>query len=57
MDTAGNAYVAGTTDATNFPTAGGALQGTLPGVATNTAFVTKLNPTGTALVLLHLPGR
>ena len=48
MDSSGNAYVTGYTSSTNFPTAnafqpngGGGIQD---------AFVTKLNPAGSALV-------
>jgi hypothetical protein len=47
VDASGNAYVTGGTFSTNFPTAN-ALQATLTG--TRNAFVTKLNPTGSALV-------
>ncbi|MGH2359169.1 MAG: SBBP repeat-containing protein, partial [bacterium] len=48
-DAAGNAYVTGSTLSTNFPTTTGAFQtGTGPPAAD--AFVTKLNPAGTALV-------
>jgi hypothetical protein len=48
VDAAGNAYVTGDTDSTNFPTTVGAFQ---PGFAAGgDAFVTKLNPTGSALV-------
>ncbi|HEY0083603.1 MAG TPA: SBBP repeat-containing protein, partial [Pyrinomonadaceae bacterium] len=47
VDTEGNAYVAGFTDSTNFPIAN-AVQGTMGG--TQDAFVTKLNPAGSALV-------
>src|ERR1700752_1042099 len=47
IDTIGNAYVTGTTDGTNFPTTAGAFKAT----STNSgAFVSKLNPTGTALI-------
>jgi len=48
VDSEGNAFVSGATDSTNFPTTAGAFQTTLGG-ATD-AFVTKLNPTGSALV-------
>jgi len=47
VDAAGNAYVSGATHSTNFPTTGDALRSTLAGFAD--AFVTKLNPTGSAL--------
>src|SRR5262245_5888844 len=48
VDITGNAYVMGYTDADDFPTTAGAFQ-TGFGGATD-AFVTKLNPTGSALV-------
>src|SRR5439155_8240278 len=48
VDAAGNAYVTGDTDSSNFPTTAGAFQTTLDGFLA--AFVTKLNPTGSALV-------
>lgn len=47
IDTAGNAFVAGSTTSTDFPTQA-PFQGTYGGGSD--AFVTKLNPTGTALV-------
>jgi Beta-propeller repeat len=47
VDGSGNAYVTGYTSSTNFPTAN-ALQSTLAGG--NNAFITKINPTGSALV-------
>jgi hypothetical protein len=47
VDASGDAYIAGATGSTNFPTAGPA-QTTKRG--TTNAFVTKLNPAGTALV-------
>jgi len=49
VDSSGNTYMTGATTSTTFPTTGGAFQTTLTG-ATRNAFVTKLNPTGTALV-------
>ena len=49
VDAAGNAYVTGETRSTNFPTTPGALQPTFGGGSAD-AFVTKLNPTGSALV-------
>jgi hypothetical protein len=48
IDAAGNAYVAGSTQSANFPTTAGAVQATFGGASD--AFVTKLNPTGSALV-------
>src|SRR3989442_681315 len=48
VDTAGNAYVTGPTYSTNFPTTPGAFQTTFGGDID--AFVTKLNPIGSALV-------
>jgi beta-lactam-binding protein with PASTA domain len=52
VDGSGNAYVTGTTCSTNFPVTTGAFQTAYN--STNkfgeSAFVTKLNPTGTALV-------
>ncbi|HXT36563.1 MAG TPA: SBBP repeat-containing protein, partial [Chloroflexota bacterium] len=47
VDSGGNAYVAGITGSTNFPTVN-ALQAHLAG--TENAFVSKLNPTGSALL-------
>jgi len=46
VDAAGNAYVSGHTASSNFPTTSGAFQTTLGGSVN--AFVTKLNPTGSA---------
>jgi hypothetical protein len=48
VDAAGNAFVTGSTQSLNFPTTAGSFQTTLGGSAD--VFVTKLNPTGTALV-------
>lgn len=49
VDGSGNAYVAGMTGSTNFPTTPGAYQTSNPHDFTN-AFVSKLNPTGSQLV-------
>jgi hypothetical protein len=48
VDTSGNAYVTGITSSTNFPTAN-AVQPSY-GVGMSDVFVTKLNPSGSALV-------
>jgi len=48
IDSSGNAYIAGLASSTDFPTTAGAYQPTRAD-KTN-AFVTKLNPTGTALL-------
>src|SRR5712672_1576210 len=48
VDTNGNAYVTGSTKSANFPTTAGAFQPTYGGVTD--AFVTKLDPTGSALI-------
>jgi hypothetical protein len=48
VDSAGNAYVTGAATSSPFPTTAGAFQTTYGGGTD--AFVTKLNPTGTALV-------
>ncbi len=48
VDSSGNAYVTGNTQSANFPTTAGAFQGSLAGPVS--AFVTKLNATGTALI-------
>lgn len=50
VDGAGSAYVTGATTAFDFPTTPGAFQRTDRGTVSNTGFVTKLNPAGTALV-------
>ncbi len=55
IDTAGNAYVTGQTQSSNFPTSAGAFQSASGGCGSSypylcDAFVAKLNSTGTALV-------
>jgi hypothetical protein len=49
IDRAGDAYLAGPTLSSDFPTSPGALQETAPG-GDHDGFVTKLNPTGSGLV-------
>ena len=49
IDAAGHAYVTGTTQSSTFPTTVGAFQTSFGGGGAD-AFVTKLNPTATALV-------
>jgi hypothetical protein len=54
VDSAGNAYIAGFTDSTNFPTTANAIQ-TVLGSSTNSiivnnAFVAKFGPSGTNLI-------
>lgn len=52
VDNSGSAYVTGSTCSTNFPVTPGSYQTSNPAAASNgcTAFITKLNATGTALV-------
>jgi uncharacterized protein (TIGR03437 family) len=56
VDAAGNAYVAGMTNSTDFPVTAGAYQKIFAGYGGNTcgrmgdAFVAKLNPTGSELI-------
>ena len=54
VDAAGDAYVAGYTEAVDYPTTPGAFQRTSPSFIT--AFLTKLNSTGTGLVYSTLIG-
>ena len=65
LDASNNAYILGTTCSTDFPTTSGAFQTTFGGVgnqctaeADGDAFITKLNPTGSALIYsTYLGGR
>jgi Bacterial Ig-like domain (group 3)/Beta-propeller repeat len=50
VDSAGDAYITGFTDSDNFPTTAGGFQTESDSDGNNTAFVAKLNPTGSALV-------
>jgi hypothetical protein len=52
VDTSGNAYLTGYTYSSNFPTTPGAIDPSFNGYTNDTAdvFVSKLNPTGTALL-------
>jgi len=53
LDTTGNAYLTGSTQDTNFSTTQGAYSAVAPTKTTagsNSAFIAKLNPTGSALV-------
>jgi uncharacterized protein (TIGR03437 family) len=54
VDSQGNAYTTGSTDAADFPVTSGAFQKSLAGNAD--AFVAKVNPTGSALVYATLLG-
>jgi len=54
VDSAGDAYIAGTTSATDFPTTTGAYSSTAAG--SSDAFVTELNASGTAPVYSTLLG-
>jgi Beta-propeller repeat len=50
LDTSGDAYVTGITDSTHFPTTPSGYQTSYGGGNPYDAFMTKLNPTGSALV-------
>jgi uncharacterized protein (TIGR03437 family) len=50
VDNAGNAYVAGVSNSSNFPVTGGAFQTKNNASLASNAFVSKLNPAGSALV-------
>ena len=50
VDASGNAYITGVSASNSFPTTPGAYQTTNLGGSLGNAFITKLNPSGTALV-------
>jgi photosystem II stability/assembly factor-like uncharacterized protein len=50
VDTAGNAYVTGSTSSTNFPTTRGMFGASTPSFTFSDAFVSKLNPGGTSII-------
>jgi uncharacterized protein (TIGR03437 family) len=50
VDSSGNAYIAGVTDSSTFPVTPGAFQPAAKNNLASNAFVTKLNPAGSALV-------
>jgi hypothetical protein len=54
IDRFGNAYVAGETNSSDFPTTPGAFQS--PGADTDNGFITKLSPSGSSLVYSLLLG-
>ncbi len=57
IDGSGNAYVAGLTGSSDFPTTSGAYSTSFPaGSGVTDAFVTEINPTGTAIVSSTLLG-
>jgi uncharacterized protein (TIGR03437 family) len=55
IDSAGNAYAAGTTYSSTFPATPGAIRNTI-GNGNSAAFLVKLNPTGTAAVYASILG-
>ncbi len=56
VDAASNAYVAGSTESTDFPQTAGEFQTTLATGATANAFIAKFDPAGTLLFATYLGG-
>lgn len=56
VDSSGDAYLTGFTQSGDFPTTPGAFEPTFPPFAAQNAFVTKFNPTGTAVIYSSLLG-
>ncbi len=50
VDSSGNAYITGATPSTDYPTTAGAFQPAHVGLLYDDAFITKINPAGSALV-------
>ena len=56
VDGSGNAYIAGYTSSSDFPTTSGAYDESLNGVGSWDVFVSKINPSGNALIYSTLLG-
>jgi hypothetical protein len=56
IDSAGNAYVAGSTGSTNFPVTPDSIQGGKSGIFNDDAFITKLNAAGTSVIFSTFAG-
>ncbi len=56
VDSSGNAYITGSTSSTDFPTTSGAFQRVVSNRGAPTAFVTKLNASGSSLLYSTLLG-
>lgn len=56
LDASGNAYLAGTTDSSNFQITSGTLTATVSGYPNSMTFVLKVDPTGKLLYSTVIPG-